>query len=329
MKALVATNKNEPLVCKDVEMPVPGDGEVLIRMQAGALNHRDVWILKGMYTGLTFPSILGSDGVGIDPDGRSVIINPSICYGKNPADKSGTYQIGGDYYRSLGMPQSGTFAEYMAIHKDYVVAKPKHMRIEEAAALPLAGLTAWRALFTKCKAKKGDKVLISGIGGGVALMAMQFAIAVGASVYVTSSSEEKIARAMAMGAKGGALYTQAGWAKGFGKSVGGFDVIIDSAGGDGFSDLIRLCNQEARVCFYGGTRGAINQLNPYPIFWNQLTIMGSTMGTAEDFREMVDFVDKYVIVPVVDSVYDLEDGNEACLKMEAGGQFGKIVLKIV
>ena len=328
MNALIATGKNEPISLQELPSPTPSTDETLVQIKAAALNHRDLWILKGMYTGLKFPSVLGSDGAGITTEGKEVIINPSLCYGANPEDKNGTYQIAGQYYRSLGMPKDGTFAEYMTVPSENIFPKPKHLTFEEAAALPLAGLTAWRALMTKCQPKAGEKVLISGIGGGVALFAMQFAVATGAEVYVTSSSEEKIARAMQSGAKGGALYSKEGWAKDFGKATGGFDVVIDSAAGNGFPDLIRLCNQEARVCFYGGTRGVINNLNVYPIFWNQLSIMGSTMGTKDDFTKMLRFVNKHKIIPIVDSVFNLQQGADAFERMEKGEQFGKIILTI-
>jgi len=169
--------------------------------------------------------------------------------------------------------------------------------------------------------------LISGVGGGVALFAFQFAIAAGAEVWVTSGTGWKIDNAMKMGAAGGINYKNADW-KSFGKESGGFDVIIDSAGGDGFSNLIKVANPGARICFYGGTRGKITALNPQIIFWKQLSIFGSTMGTDEEFKDMVDFVDQHEIIPVIDSVYSLKDGNDAFKRMENGLQFGKIVLKI-
>jgi NADPH:quinone reductase-like Zn-dependent oxidoreductase len=133
-------------------------------------------------------------------------------------------------------------------------------------------------------------VLISGIGGGVALFALQFAVAAGCEVWVTSSSEQKIEKAVALGAKGGALYTADGWAKDFNKKTGGFDVIIDSAAGSGFADLVKLCKAGARICFYGGTRGAISGVSPQIVFYKQISIFGSTMGSDKEFLDMVTFV---------------------------------------
>lgn len=319
MKALVLNEVGQDLEYKEVPNPIEKDHLVSVKILAGALNHRDVWITKGMYPGIKPNIILGSDGVGIYDD-REVIINPNHDWGDNPNVQSNQYHI-------LGLPTNGTFAEEVLVGKDKIHPKPRHLSAEEAAALPLGGLTAYRALFTKCKLRKGERVLISGVGGGVALFAFQFAIAAGAEVWVTSGTEWKIEKAIKMGAAGGVNYKNSDW-KAFGKKTGGFDVIIDSAGGDGFANLIKVANPGARICFYGGTRGKISALNPQIIFWKQLSIFGSTMGTDEEFRDMVDFVDEHGIVPVIDSVYELKDGNEAIKRMGNGLQFGKIVLKV-
>ncbi|MEM9848649.1 MAG: zinc-binding dehydrogenase, partial [Bacteroidota bacterium] len=275
---------------------------------------------KGLYPGIQLGTILGSDGAGYVGD-RKVLINPNINWGTDECVQSAYYQI-------LGTPSDGTFAEYICVAEDRIHDVPKHLSVEQAAALPLAGLTAYRALFTKCQVKAGDRVLISGVGGGVALFACQFAIAAGAEVYVTSSSEEKIQKAIDLGAKGGFLYTQKDWSKGFVEKVGGVDAVIDSAAGDGFADFVRICNPAARICFYGGTRGKINGLNPQVIFWKQLKILGSTMGSDKEFAEMLDFVERHEVVPVVDQIFDLKEGVAAFNLMEKGGQFGKLVLKM-
>ena len=320
MKALVLKAKEEDLEYEDFENPCAKEGEAIVALKAAALNHRDVWISKGLYPGITYPAILGSDGCGIY-EGREVIINPSINWGDNEAYQSEAYHI-------LGLPTRGTFAEFVKVGKDKIFDKPAHLTAVQAAALPLSGLTAYRALFTKCALQTGEKILISGVGGGVALFACQFAIAAGAEVYVSSSSEAKIEQAIAMGAKAGANYKEANWAKNFAKETGGFDVIIDSAAGDGFMDLVKLCKAGGRIAFYGGTRGNITQLNPQVIFWKQISIFGTTMGSDKEFEAMLSFVEQHNIVPVVDTVYDLADGNTAFEKMDKGLQFGKIVLKI-
>ena len=205
---------------------------------------------------------------------------------------------------------------------------PEHLDWEQAAALPLAGLTAWRTLFSRCQLKKGEKVLITGIGGGVALTAMQLAIASDAEVYVTSGSSEKIDRAISLGARGGANYQEAGWEKNLKLQSGGFDVIIDSAAGDGFALLPGVCNPGARIGLYGGTLGKVNGLSMQIVFWKQISILGSTMGSPSEFEAMLNFVQKHRIIPVVDSVFPLKEGANAFEKLKSGTQFGKIVLTI-
>jgi NADPH:quinone reductase-like Zn-dependent oxidoreductase len=157
---------------------------------------------------------------------------------------------------------------------------------------------------------------------------MQMAIATGAAVWVTSGSGEKIQRARQLGATGGANYTENGWEKNLLQQSGGFDVIIDGAGGPGFALFPRLCRPGARIAIYGGTQGPVTQLVPQPVFYKQISIYGSTMGSPQEFASMLDFVDKHRLVPVVDSVFPLTEAPAAFERMEKGMQFGKIVLKI-
>lgn len=320
MKALLATGIREPLVYKEVDLPEHDDTFGVVRLKAAALNRRDFWITLGLYPNLRFPTVLGSDGCGVY-EGEEVVINPSINWGSDPRFYTDDYFI-------LGMEEYGTFAEKVAVRKKNIYPKPAHLTPEQAAALPLAGLTAYRVLFSRCQAGAGDKVLISGIGGGVALFACQFALAAGADVYVTSSSEEKISKALALGAKGGGNYKDPDSLKGLQKQAGGFDVVIDSAGGDGFNQLLKMCNKGARVGVYGGTAGSWNNVSVPNIFFKQLSIFGSTMGSDAEFGQMLDFVSTHRIVPVVDSVFDLKDGNQAIQMMKNSLQFGKIVLRI-
>ena len=320
MNSLVLVGKNEPLSYQETAPPSVSEGYSVVKIHAAALNHRDVWIQKGLYAGIKYPTILGSDGAGVDENGREVIINPSINWGENERFQGKNYEI-------LGLPTDGTFAEYIKVPTENLVAKPAHLTFEQAAALPLAGLTAYRALFTKTEAKKGDKVLISGIGGGVALFALQFALAAGCEVWVTSSSDEKIEKAKALGAKGGFRYnTEGGWSKAALAESGGFDCVIDGAVGAGFAEIVKACAAGARICFYGGTAGAMSGVSPQIVFYKQITILGSTMGSPKEFGEMVEFVNKNKIVPIIDVVLPLSEGNAAMEKMDKGGQFGKIVL---
>ncbi len=301
-------------------MPIPAEGEVLVTLRAAALNHRDVFITQGLYAGIKMPCILGSDGAG-ECGGQPVIIYPALAWGDHLAAQ-------GRDFRVLGMPDDGTFAEQIRIPQENVYPKPAHLAWEQAAALPLAGLTAWRVLFTRCQLQAGERVLITGIGGGVALIALQLALAAGAEVWVTSGSAEKIEKARALGAQGGANYRSEGWDKQLKKEAGGFDVVIDSAAGDGFAALPGLCNPGARIGMYGGTLGKMNGLSPQLIFWKQISLLGSTMGTQAEFAAMLDFVALHRIVPVVDAVFPLAEGNAALARLAEGEQFGKVVLRV-
>jgi NADPH:quinone reductase-like Zn-dependent oxidoreductase len=331
MRAVYLEAIGKPFILVDKEKPTAGSGEAIVRVKAAALNRRDVWIQHGKYFLKEYPAILGSDcagvvdevGAGVDEKwlGQEVIMDPGSHWGDNPRVHSANYII-------LGMPEAGAFAEYVKVPAGNLYIKPAHMGFEEAAALPLAGVTAYRALFTKCQLQAGEKVLVTGAGGGVALFAAQFAVAIGAEVWVTSGSEEKIEKAKALGAAGGINYRQKHWGKELKSQTGGFDVIIDSAAGEGFVQLVKLAKPGGRIGIYGGTTGMICQINPAEIFWKQLSIYGSTMGTAEDFASMVQFVNEKEIEPVVDVVFPLEEAEQAMRYMEASKQFGKIVLQV-
>jgi len=225
------------------------------------------------------------------------------------------------------LPEHGTFAEYVKVRTEYLHAKPAHLNWEQAAALPLAGLTAFRALFTKAKAKEGDKVLVSGVGSGTGTFALQWALAAGCQVFVTSGTGEKIDRAKQLGAAAGVNYKAQDWAEQLQHLSGGFDIIIDSALGDGFPKFLDLSNSGGRIVFFGATAGNIPELTGRKIFWKQLQILGTTMGTKEEFATMVDFVNEHQLVPVIDEVFTLADAEKAVQKMGNSSQFGKIVLK--
>jgi zinc-binding alcohol dehydrogenase/oxidoreductase len=318
--AAVLNQPNQMLDYQQVALKKPNIGEVEVALKCAALNHRDLWIVLGQYAGIKYPTILGSDGVG-EYEGQPVLINPSVEWGSDQRSQ-------GPNYRILGLPDDGTFAEAVVVPKMNLVPKPEHLTWEQAAALPLAGLTAYRVLFSRCQLQRGERVLITGIGGGVALLALQMATAAGAEVWVTSGSDSKIERAVALGAKGGANYRQAGWDKTLRADAEGFDVVIDSAAGDDFGKLVGLCNAGARIGIFGGTAGKINNLSPQIVFWKQISILGSTMGSNADFEAMIRFVTQHEIVPIVDAVFDLADINQALQKMQAGDQMGKIVVRI-
>ena len=328
MRALQLTAVNQ-LAVIDVNDPWPASGEALVTLRAAALNHRDVWIKSGQYAGLKFPCIPGSDGAGVvsavgtGVDGTwlgcEVVINPSFDWGASEHAQGPKFSI-------LGLPRAGTLAEKIAVPAGQLALKPPHLSPEEAAALPLTGLTAYRAVFSRAQLKPGERILLTGIGGGAALCALQFAVAHGAEVWVTSSSGEKINRAVALGAAGGFDYTQTGWAAAAAKSPGHFDVIVDSAGGEGFEQLIELAAPGGRVVFFGATRGNPPGLPMRKVFWRQVSLLGTTMGSPADWRAMLEFVALHRLKPVVSDVFPLARGGEAFALMERGGQFGKIVV---
>jgi zinc-binding alcohol dehydrogenase/oxidoreductase len=329
MKAIVLEAADKPLVLKEVEKPTVKPGEVLVKLKAAALNRRDYWITIGKYAGIKYPIILGSDGAGIvyavgdEKDNylldNEVIINPGYGWGDDEHFQSDDFKI-------LGLPDNGTFAEYVKVRADQIFPKPAHLTWEQAAAIPLAGLTSYRALFIKGKAKKGDKVLITGVGGGTGTFALQWAVAAGCKVFVTSGSGDKINAARQLGASAGVKYHAQDWAGQLQHLAGGFDVIIDSALGDGFAKLPDLCNPGGRIVLFGGTAGNIPPLNGRKIFWRQLQIIGTMMGSPADFKAMVDFLNLHQVAPVIDAVFALADAEKAVAKMEHSTQFGKIVL---
>ncbi|MDP4656009.1 MAG: zinc-binding dehydrogenase [Algoriphagus sp.] len=330
MKGIVL-QRNSPSKIQLLELPQPvcGPGEVLIRIKAAALNHRDEWCRKGLYPNLKDGVILGSDGAGIvvevgagvDPSliGEEVLINPAKNWGINEKAQSKEFEI-------LGMPSQGTLAEFITVPADRIHPKPNQLSWEEAAALPLAGLTAYRALVVKGQVQAGDQVLVTGIGGGVAQFVAQFALALGAKVFVSSSAPEKISQAIAQGASAGFNYTDANWSTQALQQTGGIDLVIDGAAGDTLTHLMDVCNPGARLVFYGATRGNPGQLEARKLFWNQLQLIGTTMGSDANFLQMLQLVKKHQLKPILDQVFPLEQAVEAFDRMKEGRQFGKIVL---
>jgi zinc-binding alcohol dehydrogenase/oxidoreductase len=322
MKALVLNTVKEPLVLQERLSPEAGKEQVIVKLKAAALNRRDYWITQGLYPGIHCPIILGSDGAGTaDFTKREVIINPGYNWGNRQEVQSSDFKI-------LGMPDDGTFAEETAVPKEQLFAKPEHLSWEQAAALPLAGLTAYRALFRQGKLQSSQTVLITGIGGGVACIALKLAVAAGATVIVTSSSQSKIDKAIAIGAAGGFLYTANGYGSQLDKKFGRVDLILDGAGGDGYGELIDIVRPAGTIVNYGATAGVPCKLELRKVFWKQLHLVGSTMGSPGDFAAMLDMVNKHKIAPVVDEVFALSEGNKAFEKMNVSSQFGKLVLRI-
>ncbi len=332
MKALtLSLAEDKPqLLITEKETPTPKGGEVLIKVAAAALNRRDYWISVGMYPGLRSGAILGSDGSGVVVGlgagvddywlDKSVIINPNIGWGDNPLVQDKHYTI-------LGMPNDGTLAEYLTVPVDRLVQVPGHLTIEQAAAYPLAGLTAYRALFKKAQIQKGHKLLVTGIGGGVSQMVLQFAVSAGAEVYVTSSSPAKIDKAIELGAVQGFNYREEDWNKAAAKATGGFHAVVDSVGGDNVDRCLRTLAPGGRYVTYGATQGQPKKLDVARLFWNQLQILGSTMGNDQEFEEMWKFITDHKLGPTIDSIRPFDQALLAIEEMGKGSQMGKLVIK--
>lgn len=267
----------------------PAPGEVLVRIRAAALNHRDVFITQGLYPNVALPRTLGSDGAGevaglgdgVDGPavGSACVINPMLDWGDDPA-------VWGDRASILGMPRDGTFAQYVSVPAENVFAKPAGLSIEEAAAIPLAGLTAYRALFTRGGLREGETVLITGVGGGVQTFALLFAKRAGARVIATSSSDEKLARAREMGADVTINYRQdEAWFK-TARAAGPIDLAIDSSGGASLARAVGAVRPGGRAIIYGGTTGDVT-LRPFSLFWHHVDLRGTSMGSPQDFRAML------------------------------------------
>jgi len=308
--------------------------EVVVRLKAAALNHRDVWIRSGTGAyagGFKQRVILGSDGagevlsVGSGGDrslvGRAVVINPSLDWGNDDAAQ-------GPNFRILGLPDDGTYAQAVRVPAGNVHPKPAALSFEEAAAIPLAALTAYRAVVSRARVQAGETVLVTGIGGGVSTFALQIAAHLGARVLVTSGSDAKLARAREMGAAGGANYRTQDWAREIAaQSRGGPDVVIDSVGGETFARCVEILKAGGRIASYGATTGPVQEFVLRNLFWKQATAVGTTMGSPREFAAMLKLYDQG-LRPMVDKLFPLADTAAAHRRMEEAGQFGKIVLGI-
>ncbi|KAG0215119.1 hypothetical protein BGX28_000824 [Mortierella sp. GBA30] len=317
--------------------PVLAPNQALIKTNAVSLNHRELWILKGLYPkGIKFDQILGADAVGrvaeLNGDsstlkiGDRVVVMPSVGWIKNSRGP----EVESEYEIIGGTRAPGVFAELLPVEQSNVFKAPEHLTDIEAAALPLAGLTAYRALFTKGQVTKGQNVLITGIGGGVALFALQFAVAVGANVYVSSSDDTKIARAIKLGAKGGVNYRKDGWEEQLLQVTKGeqIHVVIDGASGPGAATILtKVLVPGGIFVTYGQTAGDFNFGITHIL--RNVEVRGSTMGSRAEFEQMLKFVSEHKIRSVVSKVYEgLERTGEAIQHMANGAQFGKLVVTV-
>ena len=333
MKAMVLHELGGPekLSYEDVPDPEPGPGEVVVGLRAAALNRRDLFVTQGQYPGIEVPAIPGSDGSGevvargegaAGPDeGTEVVINPALYWGEDPRKP-------GKEYRILGVPDDGTFAQLIKVPADHVFPKPSHLSHEEAAALPLAALTAYRALVTRGGLKEGETVVVPGVGSGVATFLVQMAAALGARVFVTSGSDEKIEKSREFGAEGGVNYNSEDWSRELKGMAGAVDLSVDLVGGEAFNALVSLAKPGGRIVAVGATAGPTPKAMTIRISLKHLDVLGTAMGTNEEFGATLDLYAEQGLRPVIDETFPLEETVAALKHMEEGKGIGKIVLDI-
>jgi zinc-binding alcohol dehydrogenase/oxidoreductase len=311
----------EVLRYEDAPDPVPGSEQVLIGLRAASLNHLDIWIRKGLPS-VAKPRILGADGAGVVISGEGfaagdrVVINPGIDHG------DGRVTV-------IGEHTDGTHAELIAVPSSQVYPVPDGLDFETAAAFPLVFETAYRMLATKAALKPEEWVLVWGIGGGVASASLAIAKALGARVIVTSSNDVKLERARALRADAAFNHERDDVVAGV-KEVtgGGAHVVVDNVGEATWQRSLAAARPEGRICVCGATSGPNPPAQLHRIWWKQLTIFGSTMGSREDFEAVYDLVASKQVTPLVDAVFPLAEAAAAHERLEGGAQLGKVVLRI-
>ncbi|MBV8343848.1 MAG: zinc-binding dehydrogenase [Candidatus Eremiobacteraeota bacterium] len=313
----------------ELDVEQPRESDVLVRVRAAALNRRDVFITQGLYPKIALPVTLGSDGAGEIVAlgsvfaglavGDEVVIDPMLAWGDDPRVWDAAHSS------ILGMPREGTFAQYVAVPAENVYPKPTQLSMEEAAAIPLAGLTGYRAVVTRGELRAGETVLITGVGGGVQTFVLLFAKRLGARVIVTSSTQEKLERAQALGADLAIDYKATpDWHKSLRSET--IDLVVDSSGGDTLRKALDVIRPGGRIVVYGGTTGEAT-IRLFPLFWKHVSVLGTSMGSPEDFAGMLEFFDDG-LRPVVDRVFPLDDAVGAFEYLASANQFGKVVLGV-
>lgn len=303
--------------------------EVRVRLKVVGLNHRDLFTVA-QHDENTVPLIIGSDGAGVISEieaengqfkvGDEVVINPGLEWANATAAAPESFGI-------LGSPNSmnGTFAEEVILPIENIAIKPSFLTFEESGVLSLSALTAYRALFTKGEISEGKSILIPGIGGGVATFLLQFAKAAGAEVYVTSRSEEKLQQAKELGADKG-IQNDANWEVELdGEKV---DLVIETVGAATFQRSLKQLRPGGTLVLIGSSTGDTIEFNLREFFYGQYTLKGTTMGSAEEYQSMLEFIEKHQIHPVVDQIFEIEEFKKAFKKLENGKQVGKIGLRI-
>lgn len=316
----VRVHEGAALVHETVPDPEPKPGEVVVELRAAALNRRDLFVRNGIYP-FPLPLVPGSDGAGVRRDtGEEVVILPGIGWGDREDAPAEGFEI-------LGGPRDGTYAELIALPEENLYPKPAGFSWEEAAAFPLAALTAYRALFSRGALQAGETVLVLGAASGVSTFAVQLAAQAGARVLVTSSSDEKIERARELGADGGVNYaTTQDWPAAA-RELGSVDLVVDSVGST-WQQSLDCLRRGGRAVVFGGTGGTEVTLQVRPLYFAQQSLLGTQLGSPRDFEALLRMLDDARWRPVLDSTRPLAEAEVALVRMEAGEHFGKLVLAI-
>ncbi len=333
MKAvqLLRTGNLADLELRDLPEPIPGSGEVVVALRTAALNRPDWWTIVRP-SPFPLPATPGSDGAGVVSAigagvsglnvGDEVVIIPALHWGDAEDAAGPDFQI-------LGVPSDGTFATKVAVPAENVLPKPSGLTWEEAAALNLAGLTAWRAVVTHARPAPGRSILVAGAGSGASTFLIQIATAFGARVLVTSSASWKIDRAVALGATGGVDYGDAGWpAKAVAANGGPFDVVIDSAGAAVYPGALQVLRRGGTLVSFGGTSGNDVGFNVRDLYYSWKAIVGTTMGSPREYAALLAHVETASWRPVVDSVFPFADFRAAFDRLNSADRFGKVVLSL-
>jgi NADPH:quinone reductase-like Zn-dependent oxidoreductase len=313
----------EQLRLRQVADSDPGPGEVVVELRAAAVNRRDLLIRAGAGAAYRFalPLVLGSDGAGVRRDnGDEVVILPSLRWGPSEL-------VAGPEFGILGGPSDGTYAELVTVPEANLFPRPVGLSWEQAAALPLAALTAFRALFPVGGLRRGERLVVLGVGSGVSLAAIQLARHAGASIAVTSSSSDKLERAGSLGADVLIDYREVGWADCLRAMIGGADIVLDSVGTT-WPDSLAILKDGGRLVSCGGTGGGETTVDVRTLYLHQKRILGTKMGSPSDFRVLLDLVADRALEPIVDSVRPLADAASAHARMESNEHFGKLTLAI-
>jgi NADPH:quinone reductase-like Zn-dependent oxidoreductase len=339
MRAAIFHENGGPEVVRieQVARPAPGPGQLLVEVRAAALNHLDLWVRRGIPIETTMPHIGGSDiagvvveageGVAADRVGERVVVNPGLWCGHCRECARGQESMC-ERYRIVGEHTDGGFTEFVAVHADRAYRIPDDLSFEEAAALPVSYMTAWRALVSRARLRPGEDVLVIGASGGTALAAVQIARVMGARVFAVTQGAANVQRVRELGAD--VVYDRAttDWSRAVHADTGkrGVDVVVENVGAATWSGSLRALTRGGRLVTYGATAGPKVELDLRSVFWKQIEVIGTTMASRSEFEDMLRVVFAGRIRPVIDTVMPLDQAREAHGRLEAGGQFGKIIL---